>query len=126
MFKALGSIIPRVIDHLPFPPIISSLPYRGVNRFLENHKQTTLFINTTIRDLIYGYRLDLLDTFQGFSQSFQSFGISNIMPTHSFPNNSFGILNGRNGSRDGPFEMYTGLSGTHNLFGHFKSWNNQT
>lgn len=125
-FAALGSIIPKVIDGLPFPPIFNSLPYRAVNSFLESHKQT-LFVNTTIRDLLYGYKLDILDTAEGFANTLSPFGISSdIMPKQHFPNNSFGILNGRNGTLDGPFEVYTGLSSTQDMFGYFKSWKNQT
>ena len=89
--------------------------------FLSNHNQH-LFINTTIRELLYGYKLDILDTAESYSETFAKFGID-IMPTKLFPNNSFGILNARNGTPDGPYEMYTGLGGSHDLFGHFKTWN---
>jgi len=124
-FAALGSIIPKVIDGLPIPSFFSSLPYRGVNSFIDSHKQS-LFVNTTIRELIYGYKLDILDTAEGFSNSLSSFGAGEIIPKEFFPNNSFGILNGRNGTLDGPFEVYTGLANTEDLFGYFKTWKNKT
>ncbi|CAG2122895.1 unnamed protein product, partial [Medioppia subpectinata] len=94
------------------------------NSFLDDHKQS-LFVNTTVRDLLFGYKLDILDTAEGFANTLSTFGIDNFMPREFFPNNSFGILNGRNGTLDGPFEVYTGLSGTEDLFGYFKTWKNQ-
>ncbi|XP_054158913.1 lysosome membrane protein 2-like [Oppia nitens] len=124
-FAALGSIVPKVIDGLPIPPIFSSLPYRAVNSFLDSHQQT-LFINTTVRDLLFGYKLDILDTAEGFANTLSRFGVSDFMPKEFFPNNSFGVLNGRNGTLDGPFEVYTGLSDTEDMFGYFKSWKSQT
>lgn len=104
--------------------ILSHFSYRSVNLFLEKHNQH-LFINTTVRELLYGYKLDILDTAESYSGMFERFGID-IMPRELFPNNSFGILNGRNGTPDGPYEMYTGLGGTADLFGHFKAWNGLT
>ena len=126
-YQALGSIIPKVIDNLPFPPLpfFDTLPYRAVNRFIDSHKQS-LFINTTVRELLYGYKLDILDTAEGFANTLSSWGTSDFMPREFFPNNSFGILNGRNGTLDGPFEVYTGLGGTQDLFGYFKTWKNKT
>lgn len=66
--------------------------------------------------------MDILDTAESYSSMLAKFGFD-IMPTKLFPNNSFGILNGRNGTPDGPYEMYTGLGGTQDQFGHFKTWN---
>ncbi len=109
---------------MPGIPMLSWLgsgaTYRSINAFLDQHNQH-LFINTTIRQLIYGYKLDLLDTAESYSSLLGKFGFD-IMPTELFPNNSFGILNGRNGTPDGPYEMYTGLGGTGDQFGVFKTW----
>ena len=124
--QALGSIIPKAIDGLPIPfPFMNSLPYRAVNSFIDSHKQS-LFVNTTIRELLYGYKLDILDTAEGFSNTLSSWGGGDIFPKEFFPNNSFGILNGRNGTVAGPFEVYTGLSGTQDMFGYFKTWKKKT
>ena len=89
--------------------------------FLSKHNQH-LFINTTVRELLFGYKLDILDTAESYSGMLNKFGFD-IMPTKLFPNNSFGILNGRNGTPDGPYEMYTGLGGSRDQFGNFKTWN---
>lgn len=111
-------------------PVISSLgifshfSYRAINEFLANHDQH-LFINTTVRELLFGYRLDILDTAQSYSGMLKKFGVD-VMPTKLFPNNSFGILNGRNGTPDGPYEMYTGLGGSQDQFSILKSWQNKT
>lgn len=110
---------------VPINFFVRSLAYRFVNRFIESHNQS-LFINTTIRNLIYGYHIDMLDSAQNTIKSLEKVGLYNLIPTYAFPNNSFGILLGRNGSYDGPYEMYTGLAGTKDLFGYYKSWNNQT
>ncbi|CAG2108526.1 unnamed protein product, partial [Medioppia subpectinata] len=67
-FAALGSIIPKLVDGLPLPPLFDSLPYRAVNSFLDDHKQS-LFVNTTVRDLLFGYKLDILDTAEGFANT---------------------------------------------------------
>jgi len=115
------------VDDFPGVPLLSSFgifshfSYRSINHFLSQHNQH-LFINTTVRELLYGYKLDILDTADSYSSLFAKFGFD-IMPTKLFPNNSFGILNGRNGTPDGPYEMYTGLSGSQDMFGHFKTWN---
>src|SRR6218665_2337780 len=97
------------------------MSYRSINSFLEEHEQQ-LFINTTIRGLIYGYKLDFLDTAMSYSDTLRNFNIE-MKPSKFLPNNSFGILNGRNGTPDGPYEMYTGIGGTQDQFGVIKTWN---
>lgn len=126
-YAALSTLLAKAEDSVPLFSgfsILSHFSYRSVNLFLEKHNQH-LFINTTVRELLYGYKLDILDTAESYSGMFERFGID-IMPRELFPNNSFGILNGRNGTPDGPYEMYTGLGGTADLFGHFKAWNGLT
>lgn len=121
--------MPHYVEDMTNIPFLSSfnlfnqISYRSINNFLESHSQE-LFVNTTVRQLLYGYRLDILDTAQSYSGLFSKFGFD-IMPTKLFPNNSFGILNGRNGTPDGPYEMYTGLEGTGDQFGYFKTWNSK-
>ena len=122
--QALGSIIPKYVneDSVPFfGDVLHHLSYRSINSFLERHEQD-LFVNTTVRELIYGYKLDFLDTALSYGEMLKNFGVE-MKPSKFLPNNSFGILNGRNGTPDGPYEMYTGLGGTHDQFGIFKTWN---
>ncbi|OTF70560.1 CD36-like protein [Euroglyphus maynei] len=119
-----NTIVPNYLENSFGLNLFSHFSYRGINDFLVSHNQT-LFINVTIRELIYGYRLNILDTAQSYNSMFNQFGFD-IMPTKFFPNNSFGIMNGRNGTPDGPYEMYTGFSNTQNKFGFIKTWNNKT
>lgn len=125
-YAALSTLLPKYVDTMPSFPvfggfgIFSHMSYRSINHFLEKHNQH-LFINTTIRELLYGYKLDILDTAESYSGFFSKFGFD-IMPTKFMPDNKFGILNGRNGTPDGPYEMYTGLNGTRDQFSNFKTW----
>lgn len=123
--QAIGSVVPKLIDDLPLPPLLRWAAYKALNRFLSGHEQH-LFMNTSVRDLIYGYRLDMLDTIDNFSKSLERIGVSNLVPTETFPNNSFGVLHGRNGTLDGPADAYTGLGGTADKFSYYVNYKNQT
>ncbi|KPM06276.1 CD36-like protein 5 [Sarcoptes scabiei] len=108
--------------------LFSSLLYHGFNDFIreKNHRQQ-LFINTTVRQLLYGYRLNMLDTMSSIEKFFKGFGLKiDLVPKELFPNEKFGILNGRNGTPDGPYEMFTGFKDTHHKFGYIKTWKNKT
>ncbi|KAH9426561.1 hypothetical protein DERP_002660 [Dermatophagoides pteronyssinus] len=123
-FAAMSTLVPNFVENSFGLNLFSHFSYRGINDFFTSHNQT-LFINTTIRELLYGYHLNILDTAESYNNMFNKFGFD-IMPTKFFPNNSFGIMNGRNGTPDGPYEMYTGFAGTQQKFGHIKTWNNKT
>lgn len=123
-FAAMSTLVPNYLENSFGLNLFSHFSYRGINEFFVSHNQT-LFINTTIRELLYGYRLNILDTAESYNSMFNKFGFD-IMPTEFFPNNSFGIMNGRNGTPDGPYEMYTGLANTQNKFGYIKTWKNKT
>lgn len=120
----MSTLVPNFVENSFGLNLFSHFSYRGINDFFTSHNQT-LFINTTIRELLYGYHLNILDTAESYNNMFNKFGFD-IMPTKFFPNNSFGIMNGRNGTPDGPYEMYTGFAGTQQKFGHIKTWNNKT
>ena len=71
-----------------------------------------IFIKSTPRKLIMGYKVNLLETFTTVIKPFELIGIksSKLIPTENLLNNSFGILNGKNATPLGPWEVFTGKS----------------
>ena len=69
-----------------------------------------IFIKSTPRKVIMGYKVGLIETLTNVVKPFEVFGLksSQIVPTEDLFNNSFGFLNGKNATPLGPWEVHTG------------------
>lgn len=97
---------------IPFmKKIVSPFLYGVISGALIAHGHN-LFLKTTPRQLLKGHRINIFDTASEIAEPFKVFGVKkeDLLPTEDMPNNAFGILNGKNNTPTGPFEIYTGLS----------------
>ena len=90
--------------------VISPFLYSIVSGALIAHGHN-LFLKTTPRKLLTGHHINIFATASELLKPFSVFGIKeeDLLPTSELPNNAFGILNGKNNTPTGPFEMNTGL-----------------
>lgn len=92
------------------PKVFSPFLYSVISGVLISHGHN-LFLRTTPRQLLLGHKINIFDTMSSMVEPLSVFGIKkeDLVPVEELPNNAFGILNGKNGTKNGPFEMYTGL-----------------
>jgi len=98
------------INHLaPVPVVLSPFIYSALSAFLMAHDED-IFIKSTPRKVIMGYKVGLIETLTNVVKPFEVFGLksSQIVPTEDLFNNSFGFLNGKNATPLGPWEVHTG------------------
>ena len=91
--------------------VVSPFLYSIVSGVLIAHGHN-LFLQTTPRKLLQGHHINIFETASGIVEPFRVFGIKkeDLLPADELPGNSFGILNGKNDTPIGPFEIYTGLT----------------
>ncbi|KAI1296612.1 Scavenger receptor class B member 1 [Halotydeus destructor] len=107
----LANVLHDTIETVPLVPVVvSPFLYTVVGGVLAAHKQT-LFMKTTPKQMLLGHKINIFDTVQALVEPLRVFGVKkeDIMPTEDLPNNAFGIINGKNDTKNGPFEMYTGV-----------------
>ena len=87
-----------------------------------------LFLKTTPRQLLLGHRINIFDTVQSILEPLEVFGLKaeDLLPAEDMPNNAFGILNGKNNTRIGPWEIYTGQGSTADKYAHVTSFKGQS
>lgn len=58
-----------------------------------------------------GHKINIFETLEQILDPLQVFGIKkeDLIPNEDLPNNAFGVLNGKNNTKSGPFEVYTGI-----------------
>lgn len=90
--------------------LVSPFIYGIISGALIAHGHN-LFLKTTPRQLLKGHRINIFDTASDIAGPLKAFGIKkeDLLPTEDLPNNAFGILNGKNNTPTGPFEIYTGV-----------------
>ncbi|RWS13067.1 Lysosome membrane protein 2-like protein [Dinothrombium tinctorium] len=107
------------------PSVVSPFIYGTLSGILRIFGQN-LFTRQTVRELIFGKRNQLLDTIVTLMKPFDLLGIKiKQFPKEALPpNNTFGLLVGRNNTRTGPLEIYSGIDGKHRP-GRIISWKGQ-
>lgn len=125
LFAALGQTISDMIEtQLPMAPLTSPIVYTVVNGIMDAHGQS-LFMKKSVRDVLFGFKINLLETLDTFVNPLRRLGISlDALPPNP-PDNMFGLLYGRNNTPEGEHEIYTGLHGTSHMFGYFASHKGQ-
>lgn len=90
--------------------LVSPFLYSIVSGALIAHGHN-LFLKTTPRQLLQGHHINIFETASEMVKPFSVFGLKeeDLLPTKDLPNNAFGILNGKNATPVGPFEINTGL-----------------
>lgn len=121
LFASLGQAISDLVgSQLPLAPITSPLVYSMLNTFLDAHGQS-LFMTKSVREVIYGFKVNLLETMETLTTPLRNLGITLDALPPSPPENMFGLLYGRNDTPEGEFEIYTGKGSSSKLLGVFKS-----
>ena len=121
LFAALGQTLSDMIeDQLPMAPLTAPVAYTMVNTIMDAHGQT-LFFKKSVRDILFGFKINLLDTMDNFVQPLKRLGISFAALPPNPPDNMFGLMYARNDTPEGEHEIYTGQAGTSHIFGYFAS-----
>lgn len=121
----LAAVLEDTIKTVPLvPTVLSPFLYSVVSSVLMAHGHD-LFLKMTPRQLLFGHRINIFDTVQAILEPLSVFGVkaNDLMPTENMPNNAFGILNGKNDTRNGPFEVFTGVE-DQEKFGYMKAYKN--
>lgn len=119
LFAALGQTIADMIEkQLPLAPVTSPVAYALVNSLLDSHGMT-LFMKRSVREVLLGFKVSLLETLDTFTQPLKNLGITLDALPPSPPNNMFGLMYGRNDTPEGEYEMYTGQGTTSDMIGMF-------
>ncbi|XP_074596260.1 lysosome membrane protein 2-like [Brevipalpus obovatus] len=90
-------------------PILSPFLFTLTSVVLSLHSESIL-IRITPRQLLQGYKVSLLETAEIMLKPLALIGIQakDIIQSEDLPNNAFGLLNGKNSTPIGPWEIYTG------------------
>lgn len=122
LFAALGQTIADMIEkQLPLAPVTSPVAYALVNSLLDSHDMS-LFMKKSVREVLLGFKVNLLETIDTFTQPLKNLGISLDALPPSPPGNMFGLLYGRNDTPEGEYEMYTGQGSTSEMLGSFVTY----
>ena len=122
IFQALGGTIgDLVLDNIPFAGVTSPVIFGTVNTFLASHRQN-LFMKRSPREIILGYKVNLLETISSLIKPLEALGIKGLLPENGPKDNVFGLLYGRNNTPEGPYEMWTGVGDSTNNYSMFISW----
>ncbi|RWS01690.1 platelet glycoprotein 4-like protein [Dinothrombium tinctorium] len=129
LFKqSFGATISRITkEDLPIPMVLSPFIYGTINGLLGIHRES-LFSRQTVRELLFGKRVGLLDTITTLMRPLDLFGIKlESFPKDALPpNNTVGLLYGKNDTAEGPYEVYTGLGAKGGPTFSFASWQGRT
>lgn len=110
MGKALGSTIAEMVkEKVPLAGVTSPVIYSTISALLAAHSQN-LFMTRTVREILYGFRINLLDTVTTLIKPLEMLGFKDLLPGGGVPNNTFGLLYGKNNTPEGPYEVYTGIN----------------
>jgi len=112
----LGAVVTKLIDE-KFPKVFSPVVNSVLNAIIDANKES-IFIRKQIRDLLFGYKIEMLETIDKMLEPLKIFGIK----YQNLPNNTFGLLYNRNNTPEGPFEIYTGIGDDSQSLGQIVSW----
>ncbi|RWS21990.1 CD36-like protein 5 [Leptotrombidium deliense] len=103
--------------------ILSPFVYRMLNLFLSVHRQH-LFTIQTVNEVIHGKRVEMFNTITTLMKPLDWLGIKNLPKNAMPPNNTVGLLVGRNNIPEGPIEVYTGITDV-GIATQISSWKNE-
>lgn len=106
-------------------PFLNPMVYTVINGFLDAHQQS-MFMTRSVRELFFGFKINLLDTIDTLVGPLKQLGISLDALPPGPPDNMFGILYGRNNTPEGPYEIYTGKGSTTYQFGAVVAYKDKT
>ena len=109
IFEAMAYVIKSLVDQLPVSFAIAPLAFGFVNILFFSHGEG-LLKELTVGELVEGYPFSILDTIDTLTKPLKWLGIQ--LPDNGMPGNKFGLLWVKNYTRGGPYEVYTGRSGT--------------
>ncbi len=112
----MGAVVTKLIDE-KFPKVFSPVVNSVLNAIIDANKES-VFIRKQIRDLLFGYKVEMFETIDKMLEPLKIFGIK----YQSLPNNTFGLLYNRNNTPEGPFEIYTGIGDDSQSLGQIISW----
>lgn len=125
LFAALGQTISDMLEsQLPMAPLTAPVAYTMINAVMDSHGQT-LFMKKSVREVLYGFKINLLETMDTFIKPLKQLGIRFDALPENPPDNMFGLMYARNDTPEGEHEIYTGQSGTSEFFGYFASHKGQ-
>uniref|UniRef100_A0A6P6YKA3 Lysosome membrane protein 2-like n=1 Tax=Dermatophagoides pteronyssinus TaxID=6956 RepID=A0A6P6YKA3_DERPT len=108
---ALANMVRNMIASLPFSFGLNPLAFSFVSFLYLLHGESMLIKqNLTAGELLNGYPFTILDTIDRLAGPLRLFGIE--LPDTGMPDNKFGFLWTKNGTRNGPYQTYTGQDGT--------------
>ena len=112
-------------DQVPMTPLLNPMVYTIVNSFLDAHQQG-LFMKRSMREIFYGFKINLLDTIDTLVTPLKQLGIKIDALPPGPPDNMFGLFYGRNNTPEGPYEIYTGEGMTTYQFGQVIAYKDKT
>lgn len=115
-----------VLQNFPLAGLTGPVVFGTVNTLLASHGQG-LFKAMTAREVLIGQKVNLLETINTLVKPLERLGITGLLPDDpGLKESSFGILFGRNNSKDGPYEAWTGYGDSSPNYLKFISWKGQT
>lgn len=86
-----------------------------MSAFLAAHQQN-MFMKRTVKEILLGFRVNLLDTVTTLIRPLEMIGYraEDLLPGGGVPNNTFGLMYGRNNTPEGL--LCSNLSGSINYF----------
>lgn len=109
--QGLAATIEETMRTIPLmQKVVSPFLYSVVSGVLISHGHN-LFLKTTPRKLLQGHHINLFETASQIVEPLSVFGLKkeDLLPSEELPNNAFGILNGKNNTAMGPYEINTGI-----------------
>ena len=109
--QGLASNLEDTLRTVPVvPKLLAPFAYSIVTPVLMAHGHS-LFLKTTPRQLLLGHKINIFETASKLIEPLEIFKIKkeDLLPAEDLPNNAFGILNGKNNTAFGPFEVFTGI-----------------
>ncbi|CAG2118545.1 unnamed protein product, partial [Medioppia subpectinata] len=107
---AMVAVVRHYVRKVPLSRFIEPFILGSMNLLIASHGLGGVVLKRTPRELLEGYHFRLMDTVELLSKPLLWLGIQ--LPDTRMPGNKFGLLNVKNGTPDGPYEVYTGVGGT--------------
>lgn len=103
-------MVRTMISSIPFSFGLNPIVFGMVSLLYLMHGESMIKQNLTVGELLNGYPFRLLDTIDRLAAPLRLFGIE--LPDTGMPDNKFGFLWTKNGTKNGPYQTYTGKDGT--------------
>ncbi|XP_046916555.2 platelet glycoprotein 4-like [Dermatophagoides farinae] len=107
---AMANMVRGMIASMPFSFGLNPIVFSLVSLLFLTHGESMIKQNLTAGQLLNGYPFRILDTIDRLAAPLRLFGIE--LPDTGMPDNKFGFLWTKNGTKNGPYQTYTGQDGT--------------